>query len=214
MGRSTRDKILIAAATMLGEDPTARLSVRAVAARAGVSTGSLRHFFPTQRELVDTVVAGIHTLELPDDPMQDPARTPAERLEACLRLLLAQVGTGEPAREHWRAQHAAYVASPPSDDAVHAFLALERLAVHRVGKWLAHLRDEGALAPGELEHHARFLLTVVTGLLAERALPGDRTRLAFEAHTLATAAAAVLRPAGSPVRPAGVRATADDRAAL
>ena len=54
----TRDKILIAAATMLGEDPTARLSVRAVATRAQVSTGSLRHFFPTQRDLIDTVKIG------------------------------------------------------------------------------------------------------------------------------------------------------------
>jgi len=68
---STRQRILIAAATMLGENPTARLSVRAVAARAGVSTGSLRHFFPTQRALIDTVVAGLYDLELPEDPMSD-----------------------------------------------------------------------------------------------------------------------------------------------
>jgi AcrR family transcriptional regulator len=195
MARSTRDKILIAAATMLGEDPTARLSVRAVAARAGVSTGSLRHFFPTQRELVDTVVAAIHDLELPDDPMQDTTRTPAERLVACLQLMLSQVGTGEQARAQWRAQHDAYVASPPSEDATHAYLALERLTVHRVEKWLAVLRGEGALAPGELDVHARFLLTVVTGLMTERAMPGDRARLGFEASTLATAVSAVLRSA-------------------
>lgn len=194
MTRSTRDKILIAAATMLGEDPTAKLSVRAVAARAGVSTGSLRHFFPTQRALIDTVIAGIYDVDVPDDPIQDRARTPRERLVACLKLLLSQVGTGEQAREHWRAQHAAYVASPPSEDATHAFLALERLAVHRVEKWLTTLRDEGVLAPGELEHHARFLLTVVSGLLTERALPGDLERLKFEARTLATAASAVLQP--------------------
>lgn len=197
MGRSTRDKIVIAAAEMLGEDPAAKLSVRAVAARAGVSTGSLRHFFPTQRALIDTVVAALYAIDLPDDPMQDPARSPAERLVACLQLLLAQVGTGESARGYWGALHAAYVASPPSDDAVHAFLAQERVAVHYVEKWLVHLRDEGALAPGELEHHARFLLTVVNGLLTERALPGDVARLEFESGTLMTAASAVLRPASS-----------------
>ncbi|MEJ8278179.1 TetR/AcrR family transcriptional regulator [Pseudonocardia spirodelae] len=195
MAHSTRDKILIAAATMLGEDPTARLSVRAVAARAGVSTGSLRHFFPTQRELVDTVVAGIHDIDLPEDPMRDSAGTPAERLVACLRLMVSQVGTGDRARAHWRAQHDAYIAAPPSEDAVHAYLALERLGVHRLVTWLTVLREEGALAPGDLERHARFLLTVLSGLLTERALPGDRARLEFEAGTLATAAAAVLRPA-------------------
>ncbi|WP_156756211.1 helix-turn-helix domain-containing protein [Actinokineospora pegani] len=199
MPHNTRDKILIAAATMLGEDPTARLSVRAVAARADVSTGSLRHFFPTQRELLDTVVAGIYDVDLPDDPMQDTARTPDKRLVACLRLLMSQVGTGDQAREYWRAQHDAYIASPPSEGATHAFLALERLAVHRIEKWLAVLHEEGALAPGALEHQARFLLTVVTGLLTERALPGDQARLELEAHTLATAASAVLQPASDPV---------------
>ncbi len=193
MTHSTRDKILIAAATMLGEDPTARLSVRAVASRADVSTGSLRHFFPTQRALIDEVVARLHEVDLPDDPMQDLARTPAERLVACLRLLLSQVGTGERARSYWGALHNAYVASPPSEDDSHAFLALERLAVNRVTRWLCALRNDGALAPGELEHHARFLLTVINGLLTERALPGDLARLEFEERTLTAATSAVLR---------------------
>ncbi|BBY85745.1 MULTISPECIES: TetR/AcrR family transcriptional regulator [Actinomycetes] len=191
--QSTRDKILIAAATMLGEDPTSRLSVRAVAARAGVSVGSLRHFFPTQRALVDTVIAGIYDLDLPDDPMQDTTGDPGERLVACLQLLLSQVGTGERAREHWRSLHDTYVAATPSADATHSFLALERLAVHRIARWLGLLRDEGALAPGDLDAQARFLSTVVNGLSFERALPGDRERLPFELQTLRTAAEGILR---------------------
>lgn len=193
MRQSTRDKILIAAATMLGENPTSRLSVRAVAARAGVSVGSLRHFFPTQQALVDTVIAGIYDLDIPDDPMQNTSSDPGDRLVACLQLLLSQVGTGERAREHWRAIHKAYVASPPSADATHAFLALERFAVHLIARWLSVLRDEGALASDDLEVQARFLSTVVNGLSFERALPGDLERLAFEVRTLRTAADGILQ---------------------
>lgn len=188
----TRSKILIAAATMLGEDPHARLSVRAVASRAGVSTGSLRHFFPTQRELIDTVVEALQTVTLPDDPMRDTSLGPAERLTACLQLLLSAVGAGEKARQNWTALHEAYVASPVPEDTAHAFSALERLSVDRIERWLAVLQEEGALAPGELEQHARFLLTVVNGLTFERALPGAHSRIDFETHTLRTAAAAVL----------------------
>ena len=190
--QSTREKILIAAATMLGEDPTSRLSVRAVAARAGVSAGSLRHFFPTQQALVDTVVAGLYELDIPDDPMHDTTSDPGDRLVACLQLLLSQVGTGERAREHWRALHDAYVVSPPSADATHAFLALERLTEDYISRWLSTLRDEKVLAAGELDAQARFLNTVINGLSFERALPGDRQRLAFEAHTLRTAVDSVL----------------------
>ena len=76
--QSTRTKILIAAATLLGEDPTSRLSVRTVAARAGVSVGSLRHFFPTQQALIDTVIAGIYDLY---SPLRDHHGDPAGRTD-------------------------------------------------------------------------------------------------------------------------------------
>ncbi|MBI9115900.1 TetR/AcrR family transcriptional regulator [Sanguibacter suaedae] len=189
---STRDKILIAAATMLGEDPTARLSVRAVAARAGVSTGSLRHFFPTQRELVDTVVAGLYDIEIPGDPIHDLDTPPAERLIRCLRQLLAAIGTGDKARETWRSTFQAYVATPPTADATTTYLALERLAVRRIERWLTVLRDEGAVPAGDDERRARFLVTVVNGLAVERALPADSTRLAHEEDTLRLAVLGIL----------------------
>ncbi|GAB3804398.1 TetR/AcrR family transcriptional regulator [Micromonospora zhanjiangensis] len=71
-GLSSRDKILWAAAAMLGEEPSTTPSVRVVAARAGVSTGSVQHF-PTQRELMDAQ---------PHDeiPREDVAATLAELL--------------------------------------------------------------------------------------------------------------------------------------
>ena len=190
--RDTRDRILIAAATMLGEDPTARLSVRAVAARAGVSTGSLRHFFPTQRELVETVVAGLYDIEIPDDPIYDTERTPADRLVACLRLLLSEFGAGDRAREQWRAMYESYIASGPSEEESAVYLALERLGLRRIERWLTVLIDEGAIPAGKAERRARFLTTVLNGLAAERALPANAMRFASETETLQLAVAAVI----------------------
>jgi AcrR family transcriptional regulator len=187
----TRAKILIAAATMLGENPTARLSVRAVAARAQVSTGSLRHFFPTQRDLVETVVAGLYDLEIPDDPINDHSLTPTERLVACLRLLLAQVGVGNRAREQWGALYKSYVESPPSEDEAATYLALERMGRHRIEQWLATLIGEGAIPAGGIEQRARFLSTVITGLMTERALPSDTVRVESETQSLNLAVNAV-----------------------
>ncbi|WP_067963890.1 TetR/AcrR family transcriptional regulator [Nocardiopsis trehalosi] len=195
----TRDKILIAAATMLGENPTARLSVRAVAARAQVSTGSLRHFFPTQRALIDTVIAGLYDVDIPDDPINDHTRTPNERLITGLRLLLAQVGTGDRARRAWGAVYDAYVASAPSDDDTTTYLALERMGRHRIERWLATLVEEGAIPAGAIEQRARFLMTVVTGLMTERALPADAVRVETETETLRLAVHAVTSAlAGTP----------------
>lgn len=169
---------------MLGENPTARLSVRVVAARAQVSTGSLRHFFPTQRELIDTVIAGIYDIDIPDDPINDHALTPADRLIACLRMMLAHVGVGDRAREQWGALYEAYVASPPSDDEAATYLALERMGRHRIERWLATLVEEGAIPSGAVEQRARFLATVISGLMMERALPAEGVRVEAETETL------------------------------
>lgn len=196
----TRDKILIAAATMLAENPTARLSVRAVAARAQVSTGSLRHFFPTQRVLVDTVIAGLYELDIPDDPIRDHSRTPNERLLACLQLLLAQVGAGEQARQHWKAMYDAYVASPPGDDEAATYFALERMGRRRIERWLTVLVEEGAVPPLETEPIARFLMTVLNGLITERALPADARQVQTETETLRTAVRAAT---SAPVQESG-----------
>lgn len=188
---STRDKILIAAAMMLGENPTVRLSVRAVAARAQVSTGSLRHFFPTQRDLIDTVVAGLYDVDIPDDPISNHALTPEERLIACLQLLLAHVGVGASARKQWGALYEAYVASAPTDDEAATYLALERMGRHRIERWLSALIAEGAIPAGETQRRARFLATVITGIMTERALPSDTMQVETEAETLRLAVGAV-----------------------
>lgn len=193
----TRDKILIAATTMLAENPTARLSVRAVAARAQVSTGSLRHFFPTQRDLIDTVVAAISDLDIPDDPIEDRSLPAEERLLACLRMVLAQVGVGDRARAQWAALYEAYVASSPSADEAATYLALERYGRHLIEKWLTVLIDEGSVPPGDVEARARFLATVTTGIMTERALPTDIVRVETETETLRLAVRAALLAPGT-----------------
>ncbi|GAB3539209.1 hypothetical protein GCM10027403_27190 [Arthrobacter tecti] len=190
--KSTRDRILIAAATMLGENPTARLSVRAVATRAGVSTGSLRHFFPTQQDLIDSVVAGIYEVASDGEPIRDSTRSAEDRLIACLQQILRHVGAGEQAREMWRGIHRAYLESTPSVGDAQTYLALERGGRRRIEQWLRVLSDEGAIVAKDLEALARFLSSVLNGLSIERALPADGPRAAFEQETLRVAVTAVL----------------------
>lgn len=190
--RGTRERILIAAASMLAEDASARLSVRAVAARAGVSTGSLRHFFPTQQALIDQVAAGIAGLVVDGEAFADRTRSPEQRLVAGMQQVLALIGTGEQARGIWRSNFEHYVAVEPSADASATFLALDRAGRRRIEGWLRELTEEGALAPGDDEQDARFLSSLLNGLAVERALPTDGARLSAEITTLRLAASAVL----------------------
>ena len=77
----TRERILAAGAAIIADEGvTAHLSVRAVAARAGVSTGSLRHHFPTQQQLRDELMRRIYEWLVPADSIEDTSIPPRERL--------------------------------------------------------------------------------------------------------------------------------------
>lgn len=189
----TRDRILHAALTMFGESRGAKLSVRAVAARAGVSTGSLRFHFPTQRILLDEVLRIVYEVIAPDDPIHDESLPARERLTACLRQVLAPSGVGAQAREAATLLHQAFIAPEPTDELRAAYLANEREGQRRVEHWLAILEEEGELPAGDNARRARFLNSVLAGLALERALPSDESILECETNTLAMAVDAVFR---------------------
>ena len=188
----TRERILRAAAEMIAEDATTTLSVRAVAARAGVSTGSLRFHFPTQRALQDEVLTRIYQHVIPDDPIHDSSRPARERLVDCLRQVLAAAGVGDEARKAWGAAYEHFIAPEPSDKVRGAYLAQERVSAGRVEYWLGVLADEGAVPREDLARKARFVLTVLNGLSVQRALPSGESVLHGESETLYTAVDAVL----------------------
>lgn len=189
---SSRDRILRAAMEMFGEDPGAKLSVRAVAARAGLSTGSLRYHFPTQRELQDEVLTRIYDLVISDDRIHDSSVPARDRLVDCLRQVLTRVGVGERAREGMRKVVDEFVAPEPTEEIRAAYLAVEREARRRVEYWLTALTNDGALPEGDNTRRARFLITVVNGLGLERALPAEDSILQSETETLYTAVDCIL----------------------
>ncbi|MFC7022481.1 TetR/AcrR family transcriptional regulator [Promicromonospora thailandica] len=191
----SREKVLQAAAEMIAEDMGTNLSVRAVAARAGVSTGSLRFHFPTQRELREAVLRRIYGRLVSDDPILDRSVPPRDRLVSCLRQVLAPAGVGAEARRTWTRAYEAFLVPEPTEQVRDAYLAYEREGLRRMEYWLTVLADEGALPRGDHTRAVHFLRTVLNGLSLERAMPADDQILKTETETLFTAVDAVLGPA-------------------
>lgn len=124
---TTRERILAAAAGIIGEDGvTARLSVRAVAARAEVSTGSLRHHFPTQQVLRDEVMSRVYDWMLPDIRIDDTTVPPRDRLVYCLRQVLDMSGTGSEARHSMVLLMETFVTVEQTEAMREAYLAMQR----------------------------------------------------------------------------------------
>lgn len=185
----TRDRILAAASELArGEKP---LTVRGVAARAGVGMGTLRHHFPTQRALLDAVLASVYEVAMPDERIRDTTLPAAERLLECLRPMLAGAGIGDAARATLGDVYRSFVAPEASEESRAGYAVLHRQAARRVQSWLSILVEEGALDPGDNSARAEFLIVVVNGLALQRALPSAVAPLDLENSVLRTAIGAL-----------------------
>lgn len=198
--QSTRERILAAAAEIIAEDGvTAKLSVRAVASRVGVSTGSLRHHFPTQQMLRDEVMQRVYDWVLPDSEIRNSAVPPRDRLVDCLRQVLAMTGAGPEARAAMDTVTATFIAVEQTEQVRESYLAMQRDGQRRVEEWLRVLGEEGALTDkSRIPQLARFLCTVLDGISLERALPAEDSLAQLETETLYVAADAVLNPQPRP----------------
>lgn len=189
----SRAKVLIAACEMIGEDPASTLSVRAVASRAGVSMGSLRHHFPTQRALRDAVLRTIYDVATSgDDVIYDRSVPARDRLVQCLRQVLAPTA-GDEARKGWIKIFDAFIAPEPTEETRSAYRAMVAEGTRRMEHWLTVLSDEGALVDGDVTQQASYLNAVVNGVSIERALPADLSILESENAVLYLAVDALVK---------------------
>lgn len=197
---TTRERILAAAAGIIGEDGvTARVSVRAVAARAEVSTGSLRHHFPTQQVLRDEVMSRVYDWMLPDISIDDTAVPPRDRLVHCLRQVLDMSGTGSEARHSMVLLMENFVTVEQTEAMREAYLAMQRDGQRRMEGWLRTLAKEvGTLPVADIPRRARHLGTVLNGLALERALPAEDSLAQRESEALYAAADMALAPQWMP----------------
>jgi AcrR family transcriptional regulator len=135
----TRERIVDAALAQLAEGGYASASVQAVAARAGVATGSVYRHFPSKRDLFTEVFrrASGRELERMAEVVADQALNPRERIAAAVEVF-ARRALAAPTRAY------ALIAEPV-DPAVEA----ERLAFRRGYRDLFGAAIESAIAAGE-----------------------------------------------------------------
>ncbi|WP_106816336.1 TetR/AcrR family transcriptional regulator [Microbacterium timonense] len=179
---STRERILEAAVAVARSGE--KVTVRGVAARAGVGMGTLRYHFGTQRELQDAVLSSLYEAALPDERIRDASVPPGERLLECLGHLLTPLGIDRTAREAWTDIFRTFIDLEAPDATRDRYVELHRQTMRRIESWLSILVEEGSLARGDNSARATFLLTVVNGLAVQRALPAESAPLETEKTVL------------------------------
>lgn len=158
---ATREKIIEAALRLAAAQGLSSLSVRSVAAAAGVGATTLRHYFPAQAELHLVVATELARRPVDDLSIADDRRDPSDRLFECLAQLLPPGGR-RAGIEGWFELHR--MSAGPDPGARFIAETAQRSRAERVRRWLTVLAGRGHLRPEDVDGHASSALALVNGL--------------------------------------------------
>jgi hypothetical protein len=102
------------------------------------------------------------------------------------------MGCGDQAREIWGGIFTQFIGPTATAESRSNHLVMAREAQRRIEYWLTVLTSEGAMTGEDTSRQARFLLTLISGMSIERALPTDDSVLKAETDTLYMAVDAIL----------------------
>lgn len=161
MVESKRDQLLEAARDLARTHGLGALSVRSVAAAAGVGATTLRNYFPSQALLHQAVVSEFVTVTLADLDILDATRDPAERLFRCVAQFLPAAGAVEESLTGWFG-HYRLAFGAEANTMVREVLTSGRVASRQALEgWLRVLAGEGRIRAEDVDAHVtRFLVTV------------------------------------------------------
>lgn len=187
-----REQIVQAARGLLAEGGLSALSVRSTAARAGIGASTLRHYFPTQQALFDTVVSASFNAHLDDLRITDRHAPAADRLLECLAQFLPPSDAETGQLVNWLSMYSAALGPERTDQASRALASLTALGRQRVTAWLTVLQEQGELRHPDVDRHVTLLLTHLDGLSLALFVPDSGVNLADALEQLREVIAAMV----------------------
>ena len=161
MGR--REEIIEAARSIMAEAGIEAMSVRNVAARAGIGASTLRYYFPSHQDLLDAVATDAMIGMLQDCQIHDQNLPPNERLIECLAQFL-------PISDEQHASLETLVATYAScfdhgklvgNQHLRTFVAQ---GAEQIARWLTILQSEGVKLRSSPEVIAEALIIHLDGI--------------------------------------------------
>ncbi|MBB4689082.1 TetR/AcrR family transcriptional regulator [Amycolatopsis jiangsuensis] len=172
----TREEIVLAALRLVAARGMGSLSVRRVAAEAGVGATTLRHHFPTQAQLHLAVAERLVHGPVEDLSIADDERDPAERLSECL-VQFAPADGRTPAVQGWFELQRMSAGADAVPGARVIVESARRSTAERLRRWLTVLAGRGHLAIEEVDGQVATALTLLDGLRVHALLsPGSGDR--------------------------------------
>ena len=189
-----RDEILESALQLVQRDGIGALSVRGVAAAAGIGATTLRHHFPSQADLYQAVAVRLVGNTLDDLNIADDTVDPVERLSNCLLQFLPQPANQALALSGWFELYRLALGPDPVP-AVHGILTSGHgSSAESLAGWFSTLSEQGHLAPGDISSHVTRALALIDGLHLNLLLDADRVDLDAARDAIRWFASASVQP--------------------
>ncbi|MEV6134272.1 TetR family transcriptional regulator, partial [Streptomyces violaceusniger] len=159
-----RQHILDVATRLAATDGLRGLSVRSVAAAAGIGATTLRAYFPSQALLYRAVAGRIVSHVLSDDGIQDVSLAPADRLYASLRQFLPGAADRDFALMMWFELVTLALGSNANEEVHEMVLSGHDESVVIVTRWFTLLAADGYALQDTPEVLAVRFVALVDGL--------------------------------------------------
>jgi AcrR family transcriptional regulator len=179
-----RQHILDVATRLASTDGLRGLSVRSVAAEAGVGATTLRTYFPSQALLYRAVAERLVSFALSDDWIGDSSLAPGERLYASLRQFLPNSENRHYALTVWFELITLAVGPDGNAEVLELVNSGQAESVSIATRWFKQLDDDGCALRESPEVLADRFETVVDGLQLNLLLDQDEAALGRAEDTL------------------------------
>ncbi|MGW6599451.1 TetR family transcriptional regulator [Streptomyces sp. NPDC055036] len=159
-----RQHILDVATRLAGTDGLSGLSVRSVAAAAGMGATTLRAYFPSQALLYRAVAERLVSHVLSDDRIQDVSLAPADRLYASLRQFLPGAADRHSSLMMWFELLTLALGPDANEEVLEMVLSGRDESVVIATRWFTLLAADGCALADTPEVLAVRFVTLVDGL--------------------------------------------------
>jgi AcrR family transcriptional regulator len=187
-----RESILAAASSIADTDGLDAVTVRATADRAGVGVGTLRHYFPTQKELFDAIVARRVDTVIDDSVVLDTSATLDARISSMITQFLPDDLDDVAALRLWFTSYSSALGPNPAESNQRLLAAAAARSHEHMRRWLRHFVDESLLDADSVDDAANTAIALTVGIAMEALTPGSPTTVPEGRRLLARHFAGVL----------------------
>ncbi|MDZ7917341.1 MAG: TetR/AcrR family transcriptional regulator [Rhodococcus sp. (in: high G+C Gram-positive bacteria)] len=172
--RHVRQRAILDAACVIADtEGLDAVTVRATAQRAGVGIGTLRHYFPTQRDLFDAIVERRVDAVIDDSVVLDSSAALDTRISGIVHQFLPTELDDVGALGLWFASYSTALGPTPSVASQQLLTAAARRSHQHMRRWLQHFADDGLVAHDAIEDAAGTAIALTVGLALEALTPGS-----------------------------------------